>query len=103
MIDFIVIVPFLSLLFDRRKARFDILDLDGLCSLIHDAFGGPHPDGCRRRWINHRLQQGGGCGRSALLEARDGLPECLPTGLAVSGLKLGELQPTKEGSAKRWG
>ena len=99
MIDFIVIVPFLGLLFERRKARSDICELDGFGGLSDYAFGRPYTDGCRRSWINHRLQQGGGCGRSALLETSDSLPERGPASLPVGALKLGELQPAKEGSS----
>ena len=82
-----------------RNTRFDVFDFDGLCGLVHDAFGGPYPDGCRRSWVNHRLQQRGGCGRSALLEARDGLRVRGPAGLSVGRLKFGEFKPAKEGSS----
>src|SRR5260370_21285061 len=64
--------------------------------MIHDAFGRPHADGCRCIRINHRLEQCGGCRRSPLLEPRDALTECLPASLAVSRLKLRELQPAEE-------
>ena len=47
--------------FQCRDARFDVFDLDGLGCVIEDCLCRSYFDGSRRRRIDHRLQQRGGC------------------------------------------
>jgi hypothetical protein len=70
---------------DRRldccHARFDILDLNRLGSVVEDGLCSSHLDGRRRVRVDHRLQQSGSCRRSSLLQPCDGLPESSPASL----------------------
>jgi hypothetical protein len=79
-----------------RHARLDILDLDGLGSVVEDSLGRPHSDGRWRARIDHRFQKSGGCRRGSLLEPRDSLAERGPASHAVGRLKLRHLEPAQK-------
>jgi hypothetical protein len=73
-------------------------------SSISMAFRGVGEDRIRhacadRRWrvrVQQKLDQGGGGGRSSLLESSDGLAEGGSTRFPVGLLEIGDLQPTQK-------
>lgn len=64
--------------------------------MVEDAIGRPDTDRGGCRWVHHNLHQGrGGC-TGRLLEAGDGLTECLAASLPVLLLELRDLKPADE-------
>jgi hypothetical protein len=76
-----------------RQAIFGVIHLTGIDCLLKDGFGGPQPNSCWYRRVDHDLENGFRSGSGSILQLPDSLTKDLSARLPAGGLELWYLHP----------